>query len=77
MRKPMMYKPNVVTEYILVFQKPMDGLIDKILKRTLTEVMERSLVEGEYDRSNVWKMNPERKNGHPAPFPLELPERLI
>ena len=77
MRKPMMYKPNVVTEYILVFQKPMDGLIDKILRRTPDDVMEKSLVVGDYDRSNVWKMNPERKNGHPAPFPLELPERLI
>lgn len=27
--------------------------------------------------SNVWKMQPEQRNGHPAPFPLELPMRAI
>jgi site-specific DNA-methyltransferase (adenine-specific) len=29
--------------------------------------------------SNVWKLQPEHRteNGHPAPFPLELPERCI
>lgn len=77
MRKPMMYKPNVVTEYILVFQKPMDGLIDKILREQSEDIMRLSLVDGDYDRSNVWKMNPERNREHPAPYPVELPERLI
>ena len=31
-RQPMQYKPNIVTEYIFVFQKPMNGLLDKIIK---------------------------------------------
>ena len=31
-RKPVAYKPNIVTETIFVFQKPMDGLIDKIVR---------------------------------------------
>ena len=27
--------------------------------------------------TSVWKFSPERKNGHPAPFPLILPARII
>jgi site-specific DNA-methyltransferase (adenine-specific) len=27
--------------------------------------------------SNVWRMQPEQRNGHPAPFPLDLPIRAI
>lgn len=76
-RKPVAYKPNSVTEYILVFQKPMKGLIDNILRKTPDNVMEKSLVNGEYERTNVWKFNPETKSAHPAPFPLELPSKLI
>ena len=36
-----------------------------------------SKVEGDYERSNVWYINPETKSKHPAPFPLELPTKLI
>ena len=76
-RKPVAYKPNSVTEYILVFQKPMNGLIDKILKKTPKDVLEKSLVKGEYERTNIWRFNPETKSEHPAPFPIELPQKLI
>jgi DNA modification methylase len=27
--------------------------------------------------TNVWRMQPEQRNGHPAPYPLELPMRAI
>lgn len=76
-RKPVAYKPNVITEYILVFQKPMKGLIDNILRKTPADIMSKSLVGDDYERSNVWKINPETKIEHPAPFPLELPSKLI
>ncbi|MBC8147324.1 MAG: site-specific DNA-methyltransferase [Bacteroidetes bacterium] len=69
-RKPLAYKPNIVTEYIFVFKKPAPFLIDKSLK-------DNSLVNGEYERTNVWEFNPETKSEHPAPFPPELPERCI
>lgn len=69
-RKPVAYKPNIVTEYILVFKKPATFLIDKVLKND-------SLVEGEYERTNVWKINPETKSWHPAPFPEALIERIV
>lgn len=69
-RKPIAYKPNIVTEYILVFKKKADFLIDKILQN-------RSLVEDGYERTNVWKINPDTKSKHPAPFPEEIPNKCI
>lgn len=69
-RKPVAYKPNVVTEYILVFKKPAPFLIDKVIKN-------ESLVEDGYERTNVWEFNPDTKNWHPAPFPQALVERVV
>ena len=76
-RQPVAYKPNVVTEYILIFQKPMNGLIDKILRKTDKDIMAKSLVPDGYERTNSWKFNPETRSKHPAPFPIELPTKLI
>ena len=73
-RKPLAYKPNTVTEYIFVFQKPCTFLIDKMIK----DVGADSLVLGEYDRTNVWEFSPETKlKEHSAPYPIELPTKLI
>jgi len=69
-RKPVAYKPNIVTEYIFVFKKPAPFLIDKVVKN-------KSLVEDGYERTNVWKINPETNREHPAPFPEELPKKII
>lgn len=69
-RKPLAYKPNIVTEYVLVFKKPAPFLIDKILKND-------SLVEDGYERTNVWNINPNTKSWHPAPFPEELVDRIV
>ena len=76
-RQPLAYKPNIVTEYILVFQKPMVGLLDKILHKIPKEIKENSLIEDGYERSNVWRINPVAKSKHPAPFPKELSDKLI
>ena len=74
-RKPIAYKPNTVNEYILVFQKPCDFLIDKIIK----DCDESSLVKGDYQRTNVWYIQPENKLSklHSAPYPKELASNLI
>jgi DNA modification methylase len=69
-RKPIAYKPNIVTEYILVFKKPSKNLIDKFLKN-------HSLVKGDYDKTNMWEFNPETKSKHSAPFPVILPQKCI
>ncbi len=60
-------------EYILIFSKEDFGrkAKDKINTITKEQFMEWT--------KSVWNFNPEsaKKIGHPAPFPLELPYRLI
>jgi DNA modification methylase len=76
-RKPVAYKPNLVSETILVFQKPANFLIDKIVRSYKDEVLEKSLVREEYERSNVWLINPETKSKHLAPYPEKLSDNII
>ena len=71
------YKPNIVTETIFVFQKPMDGLIDKIVRSYSDHVVNDSLVEDGYERTNVWQFPPETKSKHLAPYPTALSDRII
>lgn len=76
-RKPVAYKPNLVSETILVFQKPANFLIDKIVRSYKDEVLKKSLVLEEYERSNVWLINPETKSKHLAPYPEKLSDNII
>lgn len=76
-RKPVAYKPNLVSETIFVFQKPANFLIDKIVRSYKDEVLKKSLVLEEYERSNVWLINPETKSKHLAPYPEKLSDNII
>ena len=76
-RKPVAYKPNVVTETIFVFQKPSDFLIDKVVRSYEGGILEDSLVADGYERSNVWEINPITRSKHLAPFPKELSDKII
>lgn len=76
-RQPMAYKPNTVNEYILVFQKPSDKLIDSIVRSYDAYTAEVSKVSETYDRTNIWTINPETRIKHPAPYPTELVDKLI
>lgn len=76
-RQPVAYKPNIVNEYIFIFQKPANFLIDKIVRGYDAIISLNSKVEDGYERTNIWKINPETKSKHPAPFPEELAENLI
>ena len=76
-RQPVAYKPNIINEYIFVFQKPSKHLIDKIVRGYDAITSLNSRVDDGYERSNVWKINPETKSKHPAPYPEDLPHRLI
>ena len=76
-RKPVAYKPNVVTETIFVFQKPSNYLIDKIVRLYDGKELEESLVEDGYERSNVWQIMPETASKHLAPFPKELSDKIV
>lgn len=74
-RKPIAYKPNIVTEYILVFRKKSDKLIDYILKNSKT--LSESLVTWDYEKTNVWEIPPAKSKNHPAIFPKELSDKCI
>ena len=76
-RRPMAYKPFTVTEYLFVFRKKESPLIDKGIRKHSKSVIGSSLVSGEYERTNVWRLAPERVKGHPAPFPEALSNRVI
>lgn len=77
-RSPLQYKPTPVTEYILVYRKHTDKLIDwNIRAHPEPELVKASRVEENYERTNIWRITPAHDKRHPAVFPLELAERVI
>lgn len=76
-RKPLGYKANSVVEYVLVYRKKTDKLIDWNIKQYDPETVEASKVLGDYERTNLWKIAPSSDPLHPAVFPMELAARVI
>jgi DNA modification methylase len=77
-RNPLQYKPVPVTEYILVYRKKTDKLIDwHIRKHPDQKIVEESKIKDGYETTNLWKIHPSFDKNHPAVFPLELAEKVI
>ena len=77
-RNPLQYKAVPVTEYILVYRKSTDKLIDwNIRAHPRQELVEASRVADGYERTNIWRITPSHDKRHPAVFPVELAERVI
>lgn len=77
-RNPLQYKAVPVTEYILVYRKKTDKLIDwHIRKHPDQKAVAESKIENGYETTNVWKIHPAHHPKHPAVFPLELAEKVI
>lgn len=77
-RNPLQYKAVPVTEYVLVYRKHTDKLIDwHIRNHPDPSAVERSKIVGEYDRTNIWRISPTSNKLHPAVFPLELAQRVV
>jgi DNA modification methylase len=77
-RNPLQYKPVPVTEYVLVYRKHTDKLIDWNIRSHPDQVkVEQSRIGGEYDHTNIWRIRPAHDKRHPAVFPIELAERVI
>ena len=73
-RKPLSYKPNCITESIMVYRKNADFLLDKNMKR----YKGYNRHEGEeIDTSSCWFIAPSRDKNHPAVFPEELVRRVL
>lgn len=77
-RNPLQYKAVPVTEYVLVYRKRSKHLIDwHIRNHPEPEAVERSKIPDGYERTNVWRIQPSTRSGHPAAFPVDLAERVV
>ena len=73
-RKPLSYKPNCITESLLVYRKECNFLLDKNIEEYKN--FEPDFKEKIYT-SNCWYIAPTYKKEHPAIFPDELCERIL
>lgn len=77
-RNPCQYKPVPVTEYVLVYRKKSDHLIDWLIrKHPDREAVKESKIADGYEVTNVWKISPAHSKDHPAVFPEELADKVI
>lgn len=76
-RKPLGYKPNATTEYLMVYRKQTDKLLDWNIRQYDWETVKGSKVGDGYETSNVWKIDPKHDRVHSAVFPVELCRRVV
>lgn len=76
-RKPLAYKPNSVTEYLMVYRKSTEKLLDWNIRSYDYEIVNESKVADGYETTNVWKIDPCFDKVHSAVFPIELCKRVI
>ncbi len=77
-RNALQYKAVPVTEYILVYRKKSDLLIDWFIKNhpSPQSVQDSKIADG-YEKTNIWRINPQTRSKHPAAFPAELANKII
>jgi len=61
----------------MVYRKHTDKLIDWNIRQYDYKTIAESKVNGEYESSNVWQIDPTFDKTHTAVFPIELCERVI
>ncbi len=76
-RKPLAYKPNAITEYLMVYRKKTHRLLDWNMRAYAQETIEQSKVSGDYESTNAWYIDPKADKIHSAIFPIELCRRVI
>src|SRR5574344_1694992 len=76
-RKPLGYKPNSITEYLMVYRKSTEKLLDWNIRSYDNKTVEESKVSDGYETTNVWKIDPCFDKVHSAIFPVELCKRVI
>ncbi|MBP6663977.1 MAG: hypothetical protein KA168_01675, partial [Chitinophagales bacterium] len=76
-RKPLGYKPNAVTEYLMVYRKQTDKLLDWNMRSYDYQTVKNSKVADGYETNNVWRIDPCFDKTHSAVFPVELCKRVI
>jgi DNA modification methylase len=76
-RKPLAYKPNSISEMLMVYRKKTDKLIDWNIRQYPKEIVQKSLVKDGYETSNIWYVDPTFSKKHSAVFPKELCKKVI
>ncbi len=76
-RKPLGYKPNAITEMLMVYRKKTDKLLDWNMKQYDSRTINKSKIRGDYETTNVWKISPTFNKTHSAVFPEEICNRVI
>ena len=76
-RKPLAYKPNAVSEMLMVYRKKTDKLIDWNIWQYSWDKVKKSKVEDDYETTNIWRIDPTFDKIHSAVFPIELCHRVI
>lgn len=72
-KKPLSYKPNCITESVMVYRKNSPFLLDKNIK-----MYDKNLKNDEQiDSTNCWYISPKSDKNHPAVFPSELCEKVL
>lgn len=76
-RKPLAYKPNACSECVMVYRKKTDRLIDWNIRQYDKKTIEESKINGDFESSNVWKIDPTFDKTHSAVFPIELCNKVV
>ena len=76
-RKPLTYKPNSVTEQLMVYRKNTGQLIDWNLAQYPDDIKNASAVGDPYEQTNIWHLPTASHAVHPAVFPAALAGRVI
>lgn len=76
-RKPLGYKPNAISEMLMVYRKKTDKLIDWNMHQYSEEKVKKSKIMDTYETTNVWHIDPTFDTVHSAVFPIELCKRVI
>lgn len=76
-RKPLGYKPNAISEMLMVYRKKTDKLIDWNIHQYSWEKVKKSKVSDKYETTNIWRIDPTFDRVHSAVFPIELCNRVI
>ena len=62
----------------MVYRKHTHKLIDwNIRQHPDQQLVKESIIDSDYEKTNVWNIKPAHDQRHPAVFPLELAEKVI
>jgi DNA modification methylase len=73
-KKPLSYKPNCITESLLVYRKNVPFLLDKNILKYKNFKIDKN---AKFNSTNCWYINPKNDKNHPAVFPEELCEEVL